>query len=128
MTITINYGTEITKFETIKCDCSVTDYNGECIYCNGNGEYNINHLEMNVSNSNFIGLMEVLGIEVNLEYGQGTLIPAKIVSAIDDYFVLARYNGISLDEDYTCRRFTVLRNIAQAYVDAGKGDESIPWG
>lgn len=133
MSITINYNTSINKFEEMTCICEGDD--GDCHFCKGEGKEMVNVLEMNICDSNLAHLMNVLGIKFN--GGSGELYPIVLLKRIDAYqpglgvrAAVKHGNFIhcGIDDDYVTRRLTVLRNIAQAYIDAGKGDEPIPWG
>ena len=122
MSITVNYGTEIHNLEEYE-----DDEGDICTY---------NTLELNVSNGNFNHIMATLGLNVTA-WGEKPLIPVTLRQAIDDYIpglgvrstvVDGNIVHCGVDEEYMSNRLGTLRAIAQAYIDAGKGDEYIPFG
>ena len=136
MSITINYGTSIHKFEQAPCICEGKD--GDCHFCKGEGVEMVNVLEMNMANCNFSTVMSALGVKIDMNNGgSGDIFPVELIKRIDSYQpglgerqTVENGNMLfcGIDGDYVTRRLTILRNIAQAYIDAGKGDVPIPWG
>jgi hypothetical protein len=135
MSITINFKGAVVREVIVSCTCC-GEHDKDCPICKGSGLELMNELEMNVSNGNFYHIASCLGLTVDQD-NYKPFYPLQILNGAKRYIPglgvraeVQEGNVImcGVDEGYMTRRISKLVEIAQAYIDAGKGDEPIHWG